>query len=332
MLNVATPSGATNPRQYGSSIIDIRFICRAVAGIGMLVNSVRNANFTRLSFFDPLIAAVKTTTLGNANLAESSDTQRCIFDRISVRAIDSAPVRAAHGLWLTSHQPIGSNSNTSLNIFSQCDLQMWGGSGSGHGIFLEDGDNNTFNNVRVTRTGGTTVAGVQIVGNTACGANHFWNLNASGANGIVLKGIASGFVADTQGNSFWVTDAGNGTLYPTADAGIYFTFHADAGEFVNLPIAQLPVGDNITTALAARAAIGTATSRVSNGSGNHIVLTDETNVWGISINGATGLRIVRLAGAGNFNLGSLLEAMGGVVSVGAADSGGAGFKVLRIPN
>jgi hypothetical protein len=332
MLNITSPSGAANSRQFGSVVSNIKLDCRSVAGIALLANSVRDCTFTRLFILSPTIAGVKTTTLGNANLAESSDIQRCVFDRIQVRATDDASTRPAHGLWLTSHSPVGSNSNTSLNLFTQCDMQMWGGAGSGYGLFLEDGDNNTFNNLRVSRVSATTVEAVRIVGNTNCDANHFWNLSAGGVNGITIKGTASGFAINPTRNSFWVTDDGNGTQYPTADANVQFVWHADAGQFDKLAVAQLGAGDGSVNARTQRAALTNETLRLGNGSSNHLILTDGTNIWGLNINGASGLRVLRLAGAGNFDVGSLLVALGGVVSVGANDSGGAGFKVLRIPN
>jgi hypothetical protein len=334
MLNVSSVSGAGNSKQFGTSVIDIKFQCGGTAGIGLLVNSANNCNFSRLVFLNPTIAGLKATTLGNSNLAESSDVQRCVFDRLSVRTLDAVASRPAHGIWLTSHSPVGSSSNVSLNLFTQCDMQMYGASGGGYGLFIEDGDNNTFYNLRVFRAS-TTVEAVRIVGNTNTYANHFWNLSAGGANGIVMRGVASGFAINPARHTFWATDNANGTLYPTADAGVEFLWNLDAGQFVKPPIVKLPLGDNDTVAIAQRAAITTESLLLSNASEDHVRLTDGTNVWGISIAGATGdLRIIRGAGTGKLNLGSGAPViiLAGEVSVGANDSGGVGFKLLRIPN
>ena len=175
VFNFSSPAGSGNSRQFGSSVSDLKIDCRSVAGIALLVNSVRICNFSRVTVYNPTIAGVKSTTLGNANLAESSDTQRCIFDRVSIRAIDTVASRAAHGFWLTSHNPSVSDSNTSLNLFTQCDAQEWGGTGSGYGLFLEDGDNNTFMNFRVFRPGGTTVEAIRLVGNKSLLNHSFFN-------------------------------------------------------------------------------------------------------------------------------------------------------------
>ena len=334
MLNVSSASGAGNSRQFGSSVIDIKFQCAGIAGIGLLVNSVRNGNFSRLAFLNPTIAGLKATTLGNSNLAESSDVQRCVFDRLSVRTLDAVASLPAHGIWLTSHSPVGGTANVSLNLFTQCDMQMSGASGGGYGLFIEDGDNNTFHNLRVFRVS-TTVEAVRIVGNTNSYANHFWNLSAGGANGIVMRGVASGFAINPDRHTFWAVDNANGTLYPTADAGVEFLWNLDAGQFVKPPIVKLPLGDTDPSAIAQRAAITTESLLLSNASEDHVRLTDGTNVWSINIVGATGdLRIIRAAGAGKLNLGNgaPVNILAGDVSVGANDSGGVGFKLLRIPN
>lgn len=335
MLNVSSPSGASNSRQYGSSVVDIKLNCNSIAGIGLLVNSVMNGTFSRLYVQSPTIAAVKTTTLGNANLAEASDTQRCIFDRISYRCIDNAATRAAHGFWLTSHSPVGSTANTSLNYFNQCGGQSWGGAGSGYGLYIEDADNNTFMNFRAFRASGTTVEAVRLVGNTNCDANHFWNLSAGGLNSITIKGTASGFAINPTRNSFWTVDNTNGTQYPTADVGVIFNWHADTNAFVNQLFSKMVVADSVPQAISNFPNLSSASQYIYNGSSNHQILSDGTNRWSVAIDSATGdLRMVRLAGTGAVNVGNgaPVKLLGKDVTVGIADSGGVGFRLLRVPN
>jgi len=335
VINVSSPSGSGNSRQFGSAVCDIKIDCRGVAGIGLLVTSVFCCNFSRIFIISPIIAGVKTTTLGNANLAEASDTQRCVFDRISVRAVDGAATKAAHGIWLTSHNPSSSNSNTSLNLFTQCDVQQWGGAGSGYGLFLEDCDNNTFMNVRVFRAGGTTVECVRMVGNPSNDYNHFWNLSAGGVNGITIKGTASGFSVNPKGSSFWVTDVSNGTQYPTADTGVVFGWHWDWNLFTNQAFDKVAIGDGAFSALSARSAIGLYSLVVNNGSDSHIRLMQNADVWAISVVGANGdLRFTRVAGSGAVDVGAgaPVRVLGQLVSIGAPDSAGVGFRLLRVPN
>lgn len=335
MLNVSSPSGASNSRQYGSSVVDIKLNCNSIAGIGLFVNSVMNGTFSRLYVQSPTIAAVKTTTLGNANLAEASDTQRCIFDRISYRCIDNAATRAAHGFWLTSHSPVGSTANTSLNYFNQCGGQSWGGAGSGYGLYIEDADNNTFMNFRAFRASGTTVEAVRLVGNTNCDANHFWNLSAGGLNSITIKGTASGFAINPTRNSFWTVDNTNGTQYPTADVGVIFNWHADTNAFVNQLFSKMVVADSVPQAISNFPNLSSASQYIYNSSSNHQILSDGTNRWSVAIDSATGdLRMARLAGTGAVNVGNgaPVKLFGKDVTVGIADSGGVGFRLLRVPN
>lgn len=336
MLHISSPSGVANSRQWGSSVSDIYFNCRTIAGIGVLLTSVRNVTCSRLFILSPTIAALKTTTLGNAFLAESSDVQQCVFDRILWRCIDNATTRAAHGLWLTSHNPISSDSNTSFNLFSQCIGQNWGASGSGYGLFVEDADNNTFTSLRIFRVGGLTVEAVRLVGNPACDANHFWNLSAGGSLSVAIKGIPSGYTANPNGNSFWATDVTNGTQYPTADVGVIFGWHTDNNTFTKQMFNQQFIADSDAAAIANLQSLANESQYIYNAASNHIRMMDGIgNLWGINIDGVTGdFRILRLTGTGSVDVGngSPVKISGKLVSQGAADSGGVGFKVLRVPN
>jgi hypothetical protein len=289
--------------QRGPTISDVEINCRSVAGIGILVNSVTHGVFSRVYIESPTIAAIKCTTLQTSGSGEAMDTQRCRFEQVSWRCIDDATTRAAHGLWLTSSLPVSGNSNTSLNLFEQCDGQNWGGAGSGYGIFLEDADNNTFLNCRVARTSGTTVEAVRLVGsNSSTGSNHFWNLSAGGANGITVRGTASGFAVNPTKDSFWCTDNGNGTLYPTLDAGCIVSWHSDLNVFNRLLSNKMALADSDTQARTEFASVGNTTLRVFNGASDHARFVDGTNDWGINL-ASNDLRINRLAGSGKVNLG-----------------------------
>jgi hypothetical protein len=336
MVHFTSPSGpAGTTKQNGSSFKDIRLDCRLIGGIGLLVTSVTNGTFSRVYVSNPTIAGLKTTTLGTSALPEDIGTQRCVFDRITVRAFDGVASRPAHGIWVTSHNPaILSTANTSLNVFSQCDMVLWGGVGGGHGMFFEDGDNNTVVNLRVFRSN-TNSAAVALVGNAACDANHFWNLSAGGANSVTIRGTASGFAINPVKNSFWVVDVGNGTQYPTADTGVVFGWHSDENLFFNQGFVRAAIGDGIVSADTARTSLGLYSLMINNGSNSHIGLIQGANAWSIAIDGASGdLRFLRVSGSGTVDvgLGAPVKILGANVSVGAADSGGTGFRVLRVPN
>jgi hypothetical protein len=80
--------------------------------------------------------------------------------------------------------------------------------------------------------------------------------------------------------------------------------------------------------------MGLSTLHVVNGSTDHIQLSDATNAnrWGFSIDGSGNLRFVRITGTGNLNLPATSALNGAAITLGAADSGGVGFRVLRVPN
>jgi hypothetical protein len=96
----------------------------------------------------------------------------------------------------------------------------------------------------------------------------------------------------------------------------------------------VPAGEDITNTVAAEARLGTSTLHVVNGAENHMRLSNAagTNEWSLSIDGSGNLRILRIAGSGNFNMPTTSAYNGGAITLGAADSGGTGFRVLRVPN
>lgn len=385
VLAVQSPA-ATGHMQTGPSVDDVKIDCRGVAGIGLLVKSVRGGTFRRIYVLDSTISAFKLTNYDKNVSGEATDTNSCVFDRLSWRCIDSAAVRPSHGLWLTADSFVG-NANVSLNTFEQCSGQNWGGSAnaavnitgitqaspgvvtanshglvngdivyvtsvvgmtqvndrrftvagatantfqlsgvnttsytaytsggtvskitqaSGHGLFLECGDNNNFYRCAFYRansgTGGTFYEGVRIEGNQGTDSNNFWNLSIGGANSIQIRGIASGYNNDNTRNSFWCVDNSNGTQYPIVDSGCIFTWHSDLNAFEKLLASNVVIADNAAVARSEAASIGGGSLRIRNGSQNHVQLTDGTNVWGIAL--VPDFRITRLSGSSSLNLGN----------------------------
>lgn len=385
VLAVQSPA-ATGHMQTGPNVEDVRIDCRGVAGVGMLIKSVRGGTFRRIYVIDSTIAAFKLTNYDKNVAGEATDLNSCVFDRLAWRCIDSAAVRGSHGLWLTADSFTG-NANVSLNTFEQCSGQNWGGSAnaavnitgitqanpgvvtanshglvngdivyitgvggmtqvndrrftvagattntfqlsgvnttsytaytsggtvskitqvSGHGLFLECGDNNNFYRCAFYRgnsgTGGTFYECVRIEGNQGTDSNNFWNLSAGGANSIQIRGTSSGYNNNNTRNSFWCADNSNGTQYPIADSGCIFTWHSDLNTFEKLLTTNVVIADGATTARTESANVGNGSLRISNASSNHMQLTDGTNTWAVAI--VPDFRISRLAGSGSLNLGN----------------------------
>jgi hypothetical protein len=96
----------------------------------------------------------------------------------------------------------------------------------------------------------------------------------------------------------------------------------------------LVAGEGQFSVIQGKAAIpSTASLLLYNGSGNHLILTDGTNTWGLRISGGN-LEFIRTAGTGKLNLPDASNVLVNTaqMSYGANDSGGAGFRLLRVPN
>jgi hypothetical protein len=95
------------------------------------------------------------------------------------------------------------------------------------------------------------------------------------------------------------------------------------------------VADSVPQAISNFPNLSSASQYIYNSSSNHQILSDGTNRWSVAIDSATGdLRMARLAGTGAVNVGNgaPVKLFGKDVTVGIADSGGVGFRLLRVPN
>tara|TARA_R110000764_G_scaffold84391_1_gene165046 strand:+ start:7274 stop:9157 length:1884 start_codon:yes stop_codon:yes gene_type:complete len=306
----------------------------SVASRSIIFTSIHSSNFSDLYSYGCLTDHYLLTTYTTTGASEAMDLQQCTFDNLKWRSIDSTALKLCSGLVLQAHAN-PSTGNVSLNRFTNINGQSWNGSGGASGIVLSDGDNNDFNNCQVYRIGGTVVAGILLIGNTFMDSNRFYGVTSGGTNGIVIQGTASGYSSNPKKCSFMLPDTGNGTQEPVVDAGVTYGWYDDQGVLAGMGYSKAAISDNIADAITQRALITTETLRISNNSQNHVILTTPTASWGMNIDGATGdLRFNRIAGSGSINLGNgaQVKINTKLVTEGAADSGGAGFKLLRIPN
>jgi len=339
MFTFSSPSNASGSKRSNQGLTDCELECNALAGIGLLLISVMKGTWSRLHIQNPTIAAIKVTTLADANLAEATDSQYNHFDRVSYRCIDSAATRAAHGIWLTCNTPTVTNGNTSFNTFTECFGQTSGASGdTGIGLLLEGADNNVFTRCAFYRTLGVVVAGIENQGNLNCDGNHFINCTSSGVLGIYIKGTASGYAYNPVRCCFYAMDNGNNTLYPTLDTGCRVTYQSDLGVMEHARSSLAVVADSLTQSANESANVTNESLRIYNGSSNHTVLTDGTNKWGISIDGSNGnYRVARLAGSGvvlftnnTQTTGTLTANSLATIPVGGANT--VGFNITSVAN
>jgi len=313
MISISTTS-ATIPITTGCGLINVALFGNALATVGVYLNSVRYSEFTNV-YVNDVTQDCYYITCRTLSTGEATDTQQNIFTNCTWRTIGTPAVYPANGMTLTAQTPGASNANTSFNLFNYCVGQTYAGVGGGVGFLLEDADNNSFFGCRVVRVG-TTTYGLSIRGGDT---NIFYDFSCGGANGIEVRGTASGYPANQIGNCFWNADDANGTQYPTLDANCRVQWHALKGGYRKTWVSQSVVADNVTNAQAGVTDLGNSSLRVINNSDNHIVLTDPTNTnqWSINISAATGnLRMTRLSGTGSFGA-TQYATYGGATGFGA---------------
>lgn len=299
-VTFTTVSPATNPMCSGVGLRYIKIEGNALAGTGLLVQSVRGGIFDHVYVKDTQTQAYLITCLARAGATEATDTQDCIFNVCTWRNIDSVPagVRNSHGMVLTSATPGSNGANTSFNTFRNCEGQCY----NGINWILADADNNTFWACRAFRTNGTAVVAVSIRG---ADTNHFWGLSAGGLNGIEVRGTASGYFANPVSNTFFNLDDSNGTVTPTFDASCQAQVHFAIAGFYRPWSNQLVLADTAAQAEAQRQLINLETLRIFNGSQNHSEYIDGLgNTWAFDIDGSGNFRMHRIAGSGGINIGN----------------------------
>ena len=176
------------------------------------------------------------------------------------------------------------------------------------------------------------------------------NLNSDNA-GASLSGatIASSSTANTNTSTTGITigNAGNDQAHTNTQptivvnkiikalpSGALSLVNLLPGVFTNL--SNPVIADGYDEAAVAQTRKGTEAVRVYSTNHNHIVVDNGTNVWSITSDSSTGdLKISpvsALYGAVDVGGGANVKILGKLVTQGASDSGGTGYRVLRVPN
>lgn len=236
--------------------------------------------------------------VAGVDLAEACDIQYAWL-RARGRQLYPGAAQSCGGLCATG-------SLTSNTSFNKIDIQIQ--HVNGHAMDLVSADNNQITLTGILAGGGT---GKLLIcrGSTAShpvggDSNEFVHLSGVGA--IYAEGTGDPGVIQGVKNIIRNWDDGNATPVPTAGTGSFWLWQSLLyGTQWGGTFGPTVVGDNQANIFAEKFNLGTASLRIFNASSNHCALTDGTNVWSLGIDGATGdLRIVRLAGAGNINLGN----------------------------
>ena len=327
VLQFASPVGAANQKCGGGGVTGLYIACGNSAAIGLQVLSWSKATFENLHFDNPTTVGVDVGVV--ATLGEARDTQNCYFRNLSSRHFE---VTGGTGGLIRLGGDAGAN--TSLNMFEQLDCQYVNGTA----YLFNNSDNNYVVRLRAFRAGGGTGAAIVFNGSNVSAAecarsNIVTHLTTNGALPIICRGTTT-FTNPSLDNSLLLLDFDNGYTPPTIETGASAVWSDTRGLQARFGYIGVPAGDDITNTLAAETRLGTGTLHVVNGSENHVRVSNAagTSEWGVSIDGSGNLRILRIAGAGNFNMPTTSAFNGGLITLGAADSGGVGFRVLRVPN
>ena len=241
MISFYTPSSVSESKRVGGGIRDIFIDCDGKVAGGINLLSYNKGNFLNITIYSPTYVGVILNCYQAGTIAEAADTQSNIFEQISVRCLTTESANA-HGFHLTSSDPANPSiaaANSSFNTFIYCDAQVK----NGHAVWMNDADNNTFNNCRGFVVSPGTGYGLLLQG--AADANYFYGASFGS---IRIAGVASSQPVNSIRNCFVCVDSGNGTAYPTIDAGcrIYWLDHL--GVQTNARTYKLVAADSVVAA------------------------------------------------------------------------------------
>ena len=270
------------------------------------------------------------------DLGEACDVQYSNI-WVAARLIDTVAERSCNILKLNgSAGAPGTGANVSLNRAPHGGITVAGQHWDGHALLGVSADNNDIA-VMAFRVGGTGRS-IYAKGPTASIIVGFEDNTIkflSGAGGAYAEGTDTAGVTAGVKNIVGSLDIANGSPLPTAGTGAFWDVKDSKGvNYLSMHEGAI-VADDPNVARAERLNLGLASLRVSNLSDRHVDLTDGTNSWNIAVVAATGdIRITRLTGTGAVNVGNgaPVKINNKLVSEGAIDSGGTGYRVLRVAN
>jgi hypothetical protein len=320
--------GPTTPREEGGGFIGITFdsggsatrILHVTSRYGGVYNFYFvNCEGTEAVLFDCLVTG---TTLG-----EAADNQNFDLDVVG-RLLDTPASDACIGVVFDG----SSNANTSISAkVISIDIVHT----NGDAVWFKNADNLLVNMLRSISVG--TGRPFLVSGTRASNATHTEALHIdlySGTNASYVEGTDT--IGVTTAGQIVIDrfDDANGTPLPTGGTGALIVRRNSKGNSAGYGFENLVAGEAQSSVIAGKAAIGAANSlMLYNTTEAHSVLSDGTNVWLFRIQSGN-LNFARSAGSGKLNLPADTNILINTaqLSFGANDSGGVGFKLLRVPN
>lgn len=334
MIKFTTRAGVS--KRWNQRIKYLTIDGQGVADIGLLLLSVNGFNLSNVYITGCTVDQIKFDCTDT--VTAPADTQECYIENFYFAAAGSA-----NGM----HFAGTTGGNTSYNSFRN----ISGSHVNGAAFKFSNGDNNLFTQVRSFRGGGGTGYSVDIGGNGASSindTNRFYHC-AFSTGPIILRGVESGYTGGSNG-CWFLFDTGNNSQTPdsggsTIETDVDVNWEFDTGYHYKQAAIGAAFGENFFGASQARASATANTPLVVySGSGVFMNLLTSGADYGVEYSG-NNLRIRRIDSPGSGGIISTEPVQAPIVTAtsslvigsstitfGANDSGGAGFKVLRVPN
>lgn len=217
LLSVGTISGSLTESMEGVSLTGFAIDGNNLAATGLKITSVRGGNFKDLYVRECTTVALDVTTV---SMSGAEDTQRCSFERVSIRQSD-----AASGIGARFSSASAGIGNTSMNELRNFLIFHT----NGVGVQFLDFDSNTVLGMIVNRAGGGSGIGVELGASNHASSGHarsnaIYNLQP-GAGGVTSRGAATGSQT-AKNNVIFGYNLENSSALPTIETGstlAYFT-------------------------------------------------------------------------------------------------------------
>jgi hypothetical protein len=348
MLSMAPVADSSHYRLTSCAVRGIFFDGQESANIGMSLQSLNQCNFENLVFGKLRAWCIDLNVVGtlDGSWAEPRDLQHCAFRDIFCDLIGQT-AKDCNGIRLNG----ATDANVSVNLFQNLMFNYQ----DGNCIDILNGDTNMFQTI-------FTIQGAGGIGHAMVFRGSATNIGLTARNNVVinLEPHTGGFV--TEGGAFPAKDnlvqynTGNAAPLPTIGTGSTMHYYNErwASQY---GFNYLSIADDRTKLdadLTAQASAGNTLS-IRNITNDHIRLISDAGSWVLNTDeSSNAFRINPLAGAPDILLSDMMQLTetmasgdtvmllrvndptGGIslqrVTLGSANSGGAGFRTLRVPN
>lgn len=333
MVKYTTRAGES--KRWNQKIKYITLDGRNAADIGLLILSVNGLHLSHVFITNCTVDQIKFDCTNTVQAP--SDVQECHIENFHFAAGGSAS-----GM----HFAGGSGGNTSYNSFRN----ISGIHVNGPAFKFTNGDNNLFTQVRSFRGGANTGYSVDIGGNGPASlndTNRFYHCQFTAP--MILRGVESGYTGGSNG-CWFLFDTSNTSQTPDSVGSIIETdvdvnWEFDTGYHYRQAAIGAAFGEDFFGAATAKANVNAITPVVIySGSGSFMSLLtpgadyaleysgDALRIRRTDAPGTGGIVITEPISTPTLTASTSIVIGSSTVTFGANDSGGAGFKLLRVPN